>query len=490
LSTPDPLATQAGLAVLESGGTAIEAVVAASAMLCVLRPDRCGLGGDGVWLIAEPGRPPLSIDGTGAVCAGLDSTAEVSDRGPGAALSVAGLVSSWQLALDISARWGGRIGLDHLFAPAIDAARAGSVPAAALARSLADLATAAAIRALFPDPTRLHQPALAAVFDQLALVGLDDFYRGAVGAAAAAGLAAAGSPLIGEDLARHRGQRRRTLALPFGSATLFGVAPPTQGLAGLIACGLLDRLGGMGPNGALPLPGLLAAAAAAFTVRDTHLADPAHMRVHAATYVAEGMLDRLAEGLDPAWATLDGACDEAAVWLGAIDGAGRAVSLQMGLGRAPFGSGVTLPALGLCWQGRGTGFAPPVPGSVPLEARRRPGQTLAPALARTADGGVMVLGCTGGRAQPLLLAMIAGRALLGGMDPEAAVAAPRIAPAAGRPGVILAEPGFDADSLAGLTTAGRTVEVLPTAGLGQGGMLVAPPDGPIGVALDPRAALL
>jgi len=438
LSTPDPAATRAGQAVLDAGGTAIEAAVAASALLCVSRPDLCGLGGDAVWLIAEPGRPALSIDGTGAVAAGLDPAAPRPARGPGAAVSVAGLVSGWQRALDLSLRGGRRPDLAALLAPAITAAREGIAAAPALTRRLADPATPDPVRAWFPDPARLTQPALAGVLEQLAVAGPDDFYRGAVGAAAATDLAALGSPLVGEDLARHRGQRRRPLTLTARGATLAGAAPPSQGLAGLVLFGLLHRLGADGP----PADGVVhAAQACAIAVRDTHLGDPTRMRVHAGTYLSDGMLDRLAERLDPAAAAPPPAGEEeAAAWVLAVDSDGRGVSLALGLGPSPFGAGVVLPGLGILWQARGGGFGPEGGPLATPEPRRRPGQSLAPALARGADGTLFAFGCTGGLAQPARFGRLAASVLLWGEDPAAALARLATAEGLGSAGVLAAAP--------------------------------------------------
>ena len=66
VTSPHHLASQAGLAVLREGGTAIEAAIACAAALCVVYPHMTGLGGDAFWLISEPGKPPISIDGSGA----------------------------------------------------------------------------------------------------------------------------------------------------------------------------------------------------------------------------------------------------------------------------------------------------------------------------------------------------------------------------------------------------------------------------------------
>ncbi|MBX9635792.1 MAG: gamma-glutamyltransferase, partial [Magnetospirillum sp.] len=130
ITTPHHLASQAGLAVLREGGNAIEAAIAACAALAVVTPHMSGLGGDGFWLIAEPGKPPVSIDGSGAAGAKVDvelyrgeRMKAIPARGGLAANTVAGALSGWQLALDVSAQWGGGMPLERLFEDAIHYAR-------------------------------------------------------------------------------------------------------------------------------------------------------------------------------------------------------------------------------------------------------------------------------------------------------------------------------------------------------------------------------
>ncbi len=127
------LAAQAGLDILREGGNAIEAMVAAAAAISVVYPHMNGLGGDGFWLISEPARRvPRAINAVGAAGAGVDEGLyrrhglnAVPPRGPLAANTVAGTVSGWQAALEISAEWGGRLPLARLLEAAVTYAGAG-----------------------------------------------------------------------------------------------------------------------------------------------------------------------------------------------------------------------------------------------------------------------------------------------------------------------------------------------------------------------------
>ncbi len=479
VSTPHHLATQAGLAVLRDGGTAIEAAVAAAAALAVVAPHRAGLGGDGFWLVAEPGKPVLSIDGSGASGGAVDPAlyrghglAEVPLRGPLAANTVAGAVSGWQLALDLSAQWGGRLPLARLLADAVALARGGVTVTA-------ERAAAEGGRA----GDTVTRPALADTLERLAAAGLDDFYRGAVGRGLAAELEAAGAPLLADDLARHRGMRRRPLSLGLAAGTVFAAAPPAQGLTTLMALGVAERLGPAEAGGFRWLHGLAEALKPALAVRDAHLAESGRMRVHAATYLSDPLLDRMAATVDSGraapWSGRGRPADGA--WIGVVDGSGRAVSCSHGLGAAG-GSGLLLAGSGVVWQGRG--FSLDGGRADALAPRRKPVQLASPALVRLRDGGVLVWGGSGGDGDSQLQLQLYSRIVGGGAAPQQAVTAPRFLLGAG----LVLEPRFDPALAERLAAAGHDVApALPfDPRLGLAGAVRLRPDGLMEGAADPR----
>ncbi|WP_404382702.1 gamma-glutamyltransferase family protein [Caenispirillum salinarum] len=513
VTAPHALAAQAGAAVLRDGGNAVEAMIAAAATCAVVYPHMNGLGGDGFWLISEPGRPVVSIDGSGA--AGRRAVPEtyhaqgltaVPGTGPLAAATVAGTISGWQSALDVSARWEGRMSLERLVEEAVWHAREGVPISSAHHRSL--LRRADALRdhpgfaahylnadGSIPAEGSLHRnPALAQTLEGLARDGLDDFYRGAIGRALTADLTAAGTPLTADDLARHRSVRRRPLSMGLEGCTVYNTPPPTQGLTSLMILGLFERLN-VGPEQAerfAHVHGIVEATKLAFRVRNTHVADPHAMQVHATTFLADHLLDRMAAEIMPRRAmpwplpALPGDT----VWMGCVDGEGRAVSFIQSLYHA-FGSGVVLPETGLLWHNRGIAydFDPDSPRF--MKPGRKPFHTLSPALARFRDGRVMVYGTMGGDGQPQTQAALFTRYARFGMGLQEAVSAPRWALGRSYEGEshdLKVEARMDPALIAALEAAGHTVARVGDFDdlMGHAGALVLRPDGVIEGAADPR----
>jgi len=193
---PHHLAAQAGRDVLRQGGNAVEAMVAAAATIAVVYPHMNSIGGDGFWLIHEPGKPPVAIDACGPAAAlatpefyaGHDV---LPSRGPQAALTVAGTLGGWIRALELSAEWGGRASLPQLLSEAIRHAENGVVVSTSQAgltrqkleglKNCPGFADTYLVNGHPPAPGHvLKQPALAQTFRHLAEHGLDDFYRGAL----------------------------------------------------------------------------------------------------------------------------------------------------------------------------------------------------------------------------------------------------------------------------------------------------------------------
>ena len=509
---PHHLASQAGLRVLQDGGNAIEAMVAAAATVAVVYPHMNALGGDNFWLIHAPGSDPLGIDACGAAAAGADIAfyrnqghEAIPSRGPLAALTVAGAVSGWQEALRISEKeWGGVLPLSRLLEDAAYYAREGFPVTGSQHRNTADklaelldvpgfgqtfLSQGAppAIGASFKNP------ALAGTLARLERYGLDDFYRGGLAKDLAAGLENAGSPIRADDLANHRALSVKPLSVPLSTGTVYNMPPPTQGLASLILLGVYDRLGVEAADGFAYVHGLVEATKRAFRVRDRHLTDPAYMDIDVADFLSSESLDKMAKSVDPAkaapWPEAEPGGDT--VWLGAVDGQGRAVSFIQSI-YWEFGSAVVVPETGVTWQNRGTSFSLNEGSHNCLMAGRRPFHTIQPALARLADGRTIAYGTMGGEGQPQTQAMIYSRYAMHGQDLQKAVTAPRwlLGRTWGAATTNLRFEGrFEEEVIAALQAAGHDLEVVGPFEefMGHAGALVHHPSGLIEGAADPRS---
>lgn len=446
---PHHLAAEAGRDVLRDGGNAIEAMVAAAAAISVVYPHMNGLGGDGFWLIHEPGRSrPVAISAVGAAGAGVTPELyaarrldAIPTRGPLAANTSAGTVAGWQAALSMSAAAGGRLPLARLLSPAIDHARDGfPATGSQVANTLAkqgELADVPGWAALFlpgghaPAPGELFkQPALADTFLRLAEAGLDDFYRGDLARRIAADLERAGSPIGADDLAGQRARTGEPLGLPHSLGTLFNVPPPSQGVVSLILLGLFDRLGCGEAEGFAHVHGLVEATKRAFLVRNAEVTDPAYMTVTPAELLSAQRLDRLAGDIDPAralaWPAPSIPGDT--VWLGSADGEGRVVSFIHSI-YWEFGSGVVVPGTGFALQNRGAGFT--LERGLPntLAPGKRPFHTIIPGfVTRPGPDGPepwLAFGVMGGSIQPQGHVQVLLNLLEFGMDLQDAVDAPR-----------------------------------------------------------------
>jgi gamma-glutamyltranspeptidase/glutathione hydrolase len=444
VTAPHALAAQAGARILGEGGNAIEAALAVAATLCVVYPHMTGLGGDGFWLIAEPGCAPLTIDGAGRAGAAVDVSlyrdrglAEIPWRGPLAANTVAGAVSAWAAAWEISLQWGGRLPLARAFAEAMTLAEHGTAVteshAGALARFRAELETVPGFRGLHfvegappPAGAMLRQPALARSLSLLARDGLQSYYSGMLGRQIAAELADAGVPLCAADLTLQRAALGSPLRLALPVAEIFNCGPPSQGLASLLILGISSRLPAARPDSFAHIHGLVESTKLAFAIRDREIGHREDDGSILERYLEPQELERMGARIDPRraapWPCAADAGDT--VWFGAMDNAGRAVSAIQSL-YFEFGSGVGLAESGFVWQNRGCAFRLAGAGPNVLAPRRKPFHTLNPAFARFPDGRSMVYGAMGGDGQPQTQAVLFTRYALYGQDLQEAITAPR-----------------------------------------------------------------
>jgi gamma-glutamyltranspeptidase/glutathione hydrolase len=511
---PHSLAAQSAVAVLRDGGNAIEAMVAAAASIAIVYPHMNSIGGDAFWLIHSPGETPRAIDACGAA-ASRASTAfyreqgleAIPFRGGVAACTVAGTIAGWSLALDYSRNaLNGRLPLSRLFADAIHYARHG-IPVttsqhATTAAKLDGLRGVPGFDETFLDAGNVprigapfRQPRLAATLSQLATAGLDDFYRGDVARSIVRDLAAVGSPLSAEDLAQHRAGWRTPLSLAHSRGSLYNLPPPTQGVVSLLILGILDTLdiGACDPDGADYVHLCVEAVKQAFGVRDRHVTDPAYMTEDPQDFLARERIAALAARIDrrraAPWGAGSGPADT--IWMGVIDGAGRAVSFIQSLYHE-YGSGVVLRDSGINWQNRGCSFSLDENALNVLRPNRKPFHTLNPALALLGDGTTMVYGNMGGDGQPQTQSAVFTRCAVFGMSPQAAIAAPRwlLGRTWGETSDTLKlESRFDPSVVDELRARGHAVEVIGAydAAVGHAGAILRDASGVLRGGSDPRS---
>jgi len=511
---PHALAAQSALGVLREGGNALEAMVAAAATIAVAYPHMNGIGGDSFWLFCAPRRKPRAIDACGAAArmasrewyAARGITSSIPFRGGAAANTVAGTVSGWRLAFEQSRKWGGRLPVKRLLADAIHYAEHGVAvsrsQAENTAKKRAELEPQSGFREAFlpggsaPAAGSLfRQPRLAATLGRLARSGLDDFYCGKLARSIAADLAAAGSPLAADDLARHRARLVTPLALAHSLGTIYNLPPPTQGLVSLLILGMLDALaiGRTSPQSADYVHLAVEAAKRAFAIRDRYITDPAYMTVRVEDLLAPARIRALAAEVDRGRAAPGGAGrgPSDTVWMGVIDGEGRAVSMIQSIYHE-FGSGVVLEGSGINWQNRGASFSLDERALNVLRPGRKPFHTLNPALALLRDGRTLVYGTMGGDGQPQTQAAVFTRIAVFGMDPQSAVAAPRwlLGGTWGeRSDTLKLESRFPAGVPATLGAYGHEVEILPEydEAMGHAGAILRHPNGVLEGGADPRS---
>ncbi|WP_295891497.1 gamma-glutamyltransferase family protein [uncultured Vibrio sp.] len=439
-TAPHYKAAQVGQRILDQGGTASEAMVAAAAMIAVQYPHMNSIGGDGFWLISRKGEAPVAIDACGRSASQLDVDHyrtlgdELPESGGEASITMAGTISGWQEALQINA---GNASLQDLFAPAIEAAREGIE----VTQSLVDASEKTLDRLQhLPEFAKLYlkdgQPlkvgdticnqALAETLNRLSQVGLDDFYRGEIAQQAAKELAQLGSPITLDDFQQHRAVVSKPLTVSTSKGQLYNIGAPTQGLASLLILAIYDQLADQAETELDHIHLLVEATKQAFIIRDQVIADPEHLAFPLGAYLTPEVIHRCADAisLTQAQPWPHHAKPGDTIWMGASDQYGTMVSFIQSV-YWEFGSGVVLPSSGILWNVRGKSFSLQPKHHNALAASKKPFHTLNPAYAELNDGSRMVYGTMGGEGQPQTQACLFSRHLYQNMPLSQAVALPR-----------------------------------------------------------------
>ena len=510
---PHYLAAQAGADILSEGGNAVEAMLAAAASIAVTYPHMNGLGGDNFWLIHSPNQGlPWAIDACGGAAGLADvrfyydhNLRSIPGRGPLSAITMAGAVSGWQNALQLSKQhFGGKIPLRRLLEPAIEHAKNGIPTTNTLANNILNKRQELELQPGFleqflplgiaPSAGDLFKlPTLAGTLDALAQAGLQDFYHGDIAHSLSQELERAGSPLRREDFDRHRSMEVIPLSLDVAGHRIFNLPPPTQGIASLILLGIFERLKITEAEGFEFSHGIIEATKRAFKIRDRHVCDPAFMTSKIERFLTSEVLDELMSSIDMTRAAPwpDATTGGDTVWLGAIDSKGRAVSFIQSV-YWEFGSGLVLPQTGITWQNRGTSFSLDPAHHNCLHPHKRPFHTIQPALSLLNDGRVMPYGTMGGEGQPQTQAMIFARHVLFNQGLQQAIDAPRwlLGKTWGSDITNLRiENRFDDNLYSELTKAGHDVEIVGGHEeiMGHAGALILHKDGSMEGASDPRS---
>ena len=415
VATSHPLATRAGVRALDAGGNAVDAALAAAAILTVCEPGHNGPGGDLFALLWWDGEL-VGLNGSGRSPAVLES--QVVERFGPRSVTVPGAVAAWD---DLAARFG-RLGLDAALARAIDAAERGTVATPRVAEHW----RLAGAHAPWPAPRigeRYVLPGLAATLRRIAAEGPDGFYRGPVAEAIAGA-----SRLAEPDLAAHRSEWVEPLRLAYRGLEVCELPPNGQGAAALIALALSDGLD-LGLHGEIEAMKLALADAhghIADAPLPTFLLDPAHLAERRALISAGRALD--------AQPSRDGST----TYLCCVDGDRNAISLIQST-YDHFGSGVLARDTGVVLQNRGACFSSEPGHPNALAPATRPFHTIIPGM--LLEGGSLLgpFGVMGGSMQAQGHFQVV-RSLAAGADPQAALDAARFRVVEGR--TVALEPGL------------------------------------------------
>jgi gamma-glutamyltranspeptidase / glutathione hydrolase len=437
VATSQPLAAQAGLGMLARGGNAADAALATAIALTVVEPTSNGIGSDAFCLLWDGGKlHGLNASGRSPAAwtperfAGLE---EMPKRGWDS-VTVPGAVSAWAA---ISKRFG-RLPFADLFEPAIRYAREGypasPITAAAWRRAAEVLADGPGFREAFlPAPATgelVRLPAMAVTLERIAETGGEAFYRGDLAQKMVEFSEACGGAISGEDLEEHEVDWVEPLTVDWHGAQVHELPPNGQGIAALIALGILHRCEGfehLHPDSAESVHFQIEAMRLALADLHRHVGDPRTMEFpperliepdYLGSRAAEIRLGRV--GRFGPGAPLKGGT----VLLCAADEEGMMVSFiqsnYMG-----FGSGVVVPGTGISLQNRGHGFRPHPGHPNSVGPRKRPLHTIIPAFATRGGDALMAFGVMGGPMQAQGHVQMAVRVLLHGQNPQAASDAPR-----------------------------------------------------------------
>ena len=460
IATPHRLASEAGAQILRDGGNAIDAAIAADAVLCVVYPHMTSVAGDLMAIVWPAGASsPAGLIGAGR-SGELATIDAVRSRGHDTmpergilSVTVPGTVEAWGRLIE---RYG-TLGMAPVLEAAAALARDGYVITENLSLSLQEdaelLGRERAAHELYPPMEAgmlLRNPDLASVLTDIGRAGINGFYRGDVGAAIVDAIRKRDGLVTSRDLATHRSEWVDPLTVRYRDLTVFELPPPTQGLTALAMLARLDR---MSPRDIAPGRDFVVAFKgirdACYPLRDRYITDPDFASVPLEPF------------LDPLHVTVGGGGNGHdggdTVYLCAADEHGNLVSLIQSVAYG-FGSGVVAEGTGMLLQNRGCYFKLDPAHVNRLEPKKRTMHTLIPAIA-TRDGRPWgIFGSMGGEGQPQLQTQVLINLIDHKLEPAEALARPRVRVQAGGEKVSV-EANYP--GAGDLKTTGLRIELMP-----------------------------
>ncbi len=475
VSTSHPLAAQAGLRMLQKGGNAVDAAIATAAVMTIVEPCSNGLGSDAFCILWD-GKELHGLNASGCAPQGwtpeyfkgkYGADAKVPAKRGWDSVTVPGAVAAWTA---LSQRFG-KLPFADLMAPAIEVAERGyNVPVVvqskwANAAALPEITEQPGFAAAFlphgraPHVGELFQFKEAArTLKLIAQTKGEAFYRGEVAAAAEAHARAHGGVMTAADFAAYQPEWVTPISRDYRGYTMHEIPPNGQGIAALIALGILEKF----DIAALKVDGIasqhlqIEAMKLAFADVYAYVGEPRSMRLTPAQMLDDNYLASRAKLINPNKAQDFGpghGPTGGTIYLTAADESGMMVSFiqsnYMG-----FGSGIVVPGYGLSLQNRGHGFTLNPASDNLVGPGKRPFHTIIPAFLTRQGKPVMSFGIMGGDMQPQAHMQTLVRMLDYRQNPQAACDAPRWRYWGGS---VNAEPGFDAATADGLRALGHQV---------------------------------
>jgi gamma-glutamyltranspeptidase/glutathione hydrolase len=499
VATSQPLAAQAGLAMLAAGGNAVDAIIATAITLTLVEPVSNGIGSDAFAIIWD-GRSLHGLNASGRSPAGwtpefFAGREAMPTRGWNT-VTVPGCVSAWR---EMSERFG-KLPFAKLFEPAIRYGREGFLVSPTIAGQWAQQADELKVQPGFAEAfmpggrtpragESFRFPAHAATLEKIAATKGDAFYRGELAERLEAHAREHGAVMRATDLAAHRADWVDTLSVNYRGYTLHELPPNGHGIVALIALGILDHfdLRAQPVDSAASLHLQIEAVKLAFADAAAYLADPAAMPFAAKQLLDAAYLKERAKLIDTRRAQVFSAGKPptgGTVYLTAADASGMMVSMIQS-NFMGFGSGVVVPGTGISLQNRGACFVlkPGHPNRV--APNKRPYQTIIPGFVTQDGKPVMSFGVMGGMMQPQGHTQVMVRIADYAQNPQAASDGPRFRWVQGLE--VNVESGFASGALEELTRLGHKIVQLGAGYMDFGcAQMIWKLDGGYFAASDPR----